>query len=126
MEKKRLKTTLIQLYNKVAESNLTAGEKNSLRAAIKKLFDYVGKHNEEEDMIRFTTEITDYIVAINDAIQCKRLLVEERKDPYSNKTETISKPIDVIALANDIVKEVGKEEKRGFFKKKMGFFKRKK
>ena len=120
MENERLKHALMGLYKNVDDSMLTDGEKNAVRTALRKLLDYVEKQkdNKNKDENRFTIEMTDYIVSLNDAIQGKMRLIEDKKNPYTGKSETTVKPIDVIPLANNIVKEISREEKRGFFKRR--------
>lgn len=97
---------LLSLDKRVNDSELSNNEKNALKVLIEKLLKYYKKKIEEINKtsnfyiarnkdFKLTSEMTDYIVAINDAIKRK---------------------IDTFGVANTITRKINAEEKKGFFK----------
>ena len=97
---------LLSLDKRVNDSELSNNEKNALKVLTEKLLKYYKKKIEEINKtsnfyiarnkdFKLTSEMTDYIVAINDAIKRK---------------------IDTFSVANTITRQINTEEKKGFFK----------
>lgn len=108
MEINRMEITLNALKKGVEAANLTIAEKNALNNLLDKLIIYyIDRYNEIEKCTdsqayidrnsRLISEMTDYIVSIND---------------------TINKKNDAFCIVNMIYKEINYDEAKGRFKRK--------
>ncbi len=128
MDIKRILYALKALNENVENSKLTDSEKNAIRVLIAKLLSHVEKKEQEIEncknyyfarnkLLKLVTEMTDYIVSINDAIQGKEFIVHENSERLYGAKEVV-KTIDVMAMVNGITKEINREERNFFWKRK--------
>ena len=128
MDIKRILYALKALNENVENSKLTDSEKNAIRVLIARLLSHVEKKEQEIEetknyyfarnkLLKLVTEMTDYIVSINDAIQGKEFIVNENSERLYGAKEVV-KTIDVMAMVNGITKEINREERNFFWKRK--------
>lgn len=128
MDIKRILYALKALNENVENSKLTDSEKNAIRVLIARLLSHVEKKEQEIEetknyyfarnkLLKLVTEMTDYIVSINDAIQGKEFIVHENSERLYGAKEVV-KTIDVMAMVNGITKEINREERNFFWKRK--------
>lgn len=109
MEKDIITNALMALRNVVDNLTLNINEKNILQILMEKLMTYyknqcieIENHKEDKKIYiskkaRLVSEMTDYIVSLNDAINGKN---------------------DIVGIVNIIYKEINYDEKKGVFKRK--------
>ena len=108
MESSTIQNALKMLYSCVDKSSLPLNEKNGLKRLIKTLdVYYVNKYDSIENSLDYdtirhrlnllTSQMTDYIVAINDTLKGKN---------------------NAFYIINMIYKEINYDEKKGIFKRR--------